>query len=107
MGSNHELWVPEIPEIPNMEGPCAGRSRIEGYSTFSSSPTATSPSNAVTTRSSTWVLVGIWVTVGVPEITQSSTTSEDIHRPLELSPRGHSSPVSGSFLPRYILVHIE
>jgi hypothetical protein len=69
MGSNHELWVPEIPEMPNMEGTCAGRSRIEGYSPSSSSPTATSPSNAVTTRSSTWVLVGIWVTVGVPEIT--------------------------------------
>src|SRR2546423_14982753 len=69
MGSNHELWVPEIPEMPNMEGACAGRSRIEGYSTFSSSPTATSPTNAVTTRSPTWVLVGIWVTVGVPEIT--------------------------------------
>src|SRR5271170_3002161 len=69
MGSNHELWVPEIPEMPNMEGTCAGQSRIEGYSTSSSSPTATSPSNAVTTWSSTWVLVGIWVTVGVPEIT--------------------------------------
>src|SRR5947209_5009492 len=54
MGSNHELLVPEIPELPNMEATCAGRSRIVGYSTSSS--TATSPSNAVTTRSSTgWI----------------------------------------------------
>jgi hypothetical protein len=68
MGSNYELWVQEIPELPNREIIYAGQSRIKSYSISLSLPTAISPSNTVITRFSIWALVGAWITIGVPKI---------------------------------------